>query len=39
MQTLTEPERDALSHQCPAWRVLPDRDAALAAAIDQAVTP
>lgn len=27
MQTLTPPERDALSHRCPAWRVLPDRDA------------
>ena len=27
MQTLTQPERDALSRQCPAWRLLPDRDA------------
>lgn len=27
MQTLTQPERDALSHRCPNWHLLPDRDA------------
>lgn len=27
MQTLTPRERESLSHQCPAWHTLPDRDA------------